>query len=156
MVGAASLTVGDNDVFEGSDEDDTYNGGKGDDFIAGRDGDDVINGDKGADLLIGGDGDDILKGGDGDDLIIAGSGQDILTGGNGADTFEFCNQSGNDIIKDYNKADGDKLAFYTQMGDNQSVSFSGDKITWGSIQIQLEGLTISSTNDFLVEYNTVA
>ena len=66
------------------------------------------------------------------------------------------NQSGNDIIKDYNKADGDKLAFYTQMGDNQSVSFSGDKITWGSLQIQLEGLTLSSASDVLVVYNSVA
>ena len=52
--------------------------------------------------------------------------------------------------------DGDKLAFYIQSGDNQSVSFARDKITWGSLQIQLEGLTISSANDFLVEYNTVA
>ena len=108
------------------------------------------------DIIWSSAGSDTLNGGDGDDVLFGGKGIDNLTGGKGADTFEFFNQSGNDIIKDYNKADGDKLAFYIQSSDNQSVSFSGDKITWGSTQIQLEGLTISSTNDFLVEYNTVA
>ncbi len=65
-------------------------------------------------------------------------------------------QKGWTFIKDYNKADGDKLAFYIQSGDSQSVSFSGDTITWGSLSIQLEGITLSSPNDFLVEYNLVA
>ena len=101
-------------------------------------------------------GTDTLNGGDGNDVLFGGKGIDNLTGGNGADTFEFCNQSRNDIIKDYNKADGDKLAFYIQSGDSQSVSFSGDTITWGSLSIQLEGLTLSSPNDFLVEYNVVS
>ena len=87
---------------------------------------------------------------------FGGKGIDTLTGGNGSDTFEFCNQSGNDIIKDYNKADGDKLAFHIQNGDNQNVSFSGDTVNWGSLSIQLEGLTISSENDFIAEFNIVA
>ena len=135
-----------NPVFAGPSDDNHIHieqvGGAGDDLMSFLD-DTLAD----ADTLIGGDGDDVLFGG---------KGIDNLTGGNGADTFEFCNQSGNDIIKDYNKADGDKLAFYTQMGDNQSVSFSGDKITWGSLQIQLEGLTLSSASDVLVVYNSVA
>ena len=140
----------------------TINGGDGDDLIDLTSPDTQlsyamnINGGSGKDIIWSSAGSDTLNGGDGDDVLFGGKGIDNLTGGKGADTFEFFNQSGNDIIKDYNKADGDKLAFYVQSGDNQSVSFSGDKITWGSIQIQLEGLTISSTNDFLVEYNTVA
>ena len=116
----------------------------------------LIEGGSGNDVIWASSGADTLNGGDGNDVLFGGKGIDNLTGGNGADTFEFCNQSGNDIIKDYNKSDGDKLAFYIQSGDNQSVSFSGDKITWGALQIQLEGLTLSSANDFLVEYNTVA
>ena len=116
----------------------------------------IINAGVGNDIIWSSAGTDTLNGGDGTDIIYGGKGIDTLTGGNGADTFKFCNQSGNDIIKDYNKADGDKLAFYIQNGDSQSVSFSGDKITWGSLQIQLEGLTLSSENDFIVEYNIVA
>ena len=116
----------------------------------------LIEGGTGNDVIWASKGKDTLKGEQGNDILFGGAGDDILTGGSGSDTFEFFNQSGNDIIKDYNKADGDKLAFYIQSGDNQNVSFSGETITWGSIQIQLEGLTISSTNDFLVEYNTVA
>ena len=115
-----------------------------------------INGENGNNMIWSSGETDTSNGGDGDDVLFGGKEIDNLTGGNGTGTFEFCNQFGNYIIKDYNKSDGDKLTFYIQSGDNQSVSFSGDKITWGSIQIQLEGLTISSANDFLVEYNTVA
>ena len=82
-----------------------------------------INGGSGKDIIWSSAGSDTLIGGDGDDVLFGGKGIDDLTGGKGADTFEFFNQSGNDIIKDYNKADGDKLAFYVQSGENQSVSF---------------------------------
>ena len=138
------------------------NGGEGDDLIDLTSPDIQlsysinINGENGNDIIWSSAGTDTLNGGDGNDVLFGGKGIDNLTGGNGADTFEFCNQSGNDIIKDYNKSDGDKLAFYIQNGDSQSVSFSGDKITWGSLQIQLEGLTLSSENDYIVEYNIVA
>ena len=138
------------------------NGGEGDDLIDLTSPDIQlsysinINGENGNDIIWSSAGTDTLNGGDGNDVLFGGKGIDNLTGGNGADTFEFCNQSGNDIIKDYNKADGDKLAFYLQSGDSQSVSFSGDTITWGSLSIQLEGITLSSPNDFLVEYNLVA
>ena len=140
----------------------TINGGDGDDLIDLTSPDTqlsdsmTLNGGTGKDIIWSSAGTDTLNGGDGDDVLFGGKGIDILTGGNGADTFEFCNQSDNDIIKDYNKADGDKLAFYVQNGDNQNVSFSGDTVTWGSLSIQLEGLTISSENDFIAEFNIVA
>jgi len=140
----------------------TINGGDGNDLIDLTSPDTqisdamIVNGGAGNDVIWSSAGTDTLNGGDGDDVLFGAKGIDNLTGGNGADTFEFCNQSGNDIIKDYNKSDGDKLAFYIQNGDNKSVSFSGDTITWGSLQIQLEGLTLSSENDFIVEYDIVA
>ena len=156
-----------NDTFGNQNTDrivsvETINGGDGDDLIdltspnTQLSDSMILNGGAGNDIIWSSAGTDILNGGDGDDILFGGNGIDELIGGNGADTFEFCNQSANDIIKDYNKTDGDKLAFFIQSGDNQSVSFSGDTITWGSLSIQLEGLTLYSTNDFLVEYNIVA
>ncbi len=156
-----------NDTFGNQNTDrivsvETINGGDGDDLIdltspnTQLSDSMILNGGAGNDIIWSSAGTDILNGGDGDDILFGGNGIDELIGGNGADTFEFCNQSANDIIKDYNKTDGDKLAFFIQSGDSQSVSFSGDTITWGSLSIQLEGLTLYSTNDFLVEYNIVA
>ena len=140
----------------------TINGGDGDDLIDLTSPDTqisdamIVNAGIGNDIIWSSAGTDTLNGGDGNDVLFGGKGIDTLTGGNGSDTFEFCNQSGNDIIKDYNKADGDKLAFHIQNGDNQNVSFSGDTVNWGSLSIQLEGLIISSENDFIAEFNIVA
>ncbi|WP_369177465.1 BspA family leucine-rich repeat surface protein [Candidatus Thiodubiliella endoseptemdiera] len=55
-------------------------------------------------------GDDILKGGSSNDKLYGGSGNDTLTGGTGADTFFYgYKNAGNDIIADFNIAQGDKL-----------------------------------------------
>ena len=121
LVGAASLTVGDNDVLEGSDANDTYSGGKGDDFIAGREGNDVLNGGKGNDLLVGGSGNDTINGGDGDDLIIAGSGKDVLTGGDGDDVFRIGGNGGR--ITDFDADEGDKIDLSALVGGGHGEEY---------------------------------
>ena len=50
-------------------------------------------------------GNDVLTGGPGNDVLTGGPGNDVLTGGFGADSFN-CGP-GDDIIKDFNKAEGD-------------------------------------------------
>jgi len=91
------------DYLDGGSGDDLLQSGAGDDKLAGRDGDDV---------LVGGTGNDRLYGDDGDDLLDGGSGNDYLKGGRGADTFHFEvgeEGIGNDYIRDFSSADGDKL-----------------------------------------------
>ncbi|MGS2724449.1 tandem-95 repeat protein, partial [Porticoccus sp. GXU_MW_L64] len=88
----------------------------GDDTITGGDNDELLIGGTGDDTLIGNGGSDALQGGLGNDILTGGSGDDILAGGLGADTFRW--QAGDegtaaspaeDIISDFNAADGDVL-----------------------------------------------
>jgi len=115
--------VGDEQVIEGTDENDTLTGGDGadwmygekgddlllgnagDDMLEGREGDDtldggadddVIDGGEGADRLFGGAGDDVMDGGDQDDILDGGEGADNLSGGDGADLLS--GGPGNDTI----------------------------------------------------------
>lgn len=73
-------------------------GGLGNDFLIGNALDNMLTGGGGKDTLLGGDGNDTLDGG---------LGNDILVGGLGADTFVY--SGGNDVIKDFNEAEGDTL-----------------------------------------------
>jgi Ca2+-binding RTX toxin-like protein len=62
------------------------------------------------DYLYGGDGNDTLFGGFGNDNLTGGSGIDILWGNQGADKFIFNYLSeGIDIIKDFQRTEGDKI-----------------------------------------------
>ena len=78
-----------------------------------QDGNDTLLGGNGNDILFGQGGDDILNGGNGNDILIGGKGNDILTGGAGADTFAWkagdTNSGGFDVIKDFNKGEGDRI-----------------------------------------------
>jgi T1SS-143 domain-containing protein len=95
------------DTYSGND---SLYGEGGDDFLYGRRGDDMLDGGIGNDSLFGDQGNDTLIGGAGNDHLIGGQGNDILTGGTGADTFWFMAvNEGVDRIKDFNKAEGDKL-----------------------------------------------
>ena len=62
---------------------------------------DTIFGGGGSETLGGGQGHDSIDGGAGDDIIIGGKGKDTMTGGDGADTFVFYEESGADIITDF-------------------------------------------------------
>jgi ABC-type amino acid transport substrate-binding protein/Ca2+-binding RTX toxin-like protein len=98
-------TVG-NDKFEGTDENDNYNGNYGDDLIVGKGGsdrlqgnygDDTLEGGNGADILQGNYGKDQLQGNDGDDLLEGGDDADTLVGGSGKDQLN--GQTGDDFLE---------------------------------------------------------
>ena len=76
------------DLIEGNDGADDIDAEAGNDTIRGGAGDDTINGNAGADTIEGGEGDDDLGGGGGDDTVTGGDGNDTLVGGNGADTLD--------------------------------------------------------------------
>jgi Ca2+-binding RTX toxin-like protein len=112
----------------GNAQDNTLNGGLGNDDLEGRLGDDILYGNEGADVLrgsggndtlYGGDGDDILKGNSGDDILFGGNGFDILWGHSGADTFVFEAASAyneRDNINDFSLSDGDALDLSDLLG----------------------------------------
>jgi surface adhesion protein len=107
------------DISRANDGADTLMGGAGNDIIFGQGGNDYIDGGKGNDILLGGTGNDTLLGGEGNDVLfggagkdtlIGGKGNDILSGGAGADTFVWkAGDLGNDVIKDFKPAEGDRL-----------------------------------------------
>ena len=97
------------------------------------------------------------NGGNGNDTLFGGTDAEILTGGTGSDSFWFSKNSGNDIIKDYSKAEGDKIVFFRESGDTENFSISdSNKIKWGSLSIELEGVSLSSENDVFVEFIEIA
>ena len=83
--------------------DETLNGGVGNDSLEGGDGDDILNGGAGNDTLNGGAGNDSLNGGDGNDEVIGGTGSDTLIGGAGDDSLfggdSFVGGVGDDILE---------------------------------------------------------
>jgi Ca2+-binding RTX toxin-like protein len=95
------------------------NGTNGNDNLVGTSTNDILFGGLGADTLIGGLGNDTLIGGLGNDILFGGLGADTLTGGLGADTltgglsadtFVFNSKfEGIDIIKDFQRTEGDKI-----------------------------------------------
>lgn len=89
----------------GSQDDESLQGGAGDDLIFAGGGPDAVNGSGGNDILFGeaqddrmegGAGDDILFGGFHDDALRGGADDDLLMGGAGADTLS--GEDGNDVI----------------------------------------------------------
>lgn len=134
--GQDSLLGGDGfDFLEGNDGDDDLQGGGGGDRMDGGAGDDLLLGENGADYLSGGTGSDTLEGGAGDDrllggddtdrlsggtgdddlfggqgadTLLGGAGDDLLTGGVNADTFEFHDNHGHDVIDDFDVASVDE------------------------------------------------
>lgn len=116
-----------NDRLWGNDGNDTLFGGDGADVLHGDNGADRLHGNTGNDVLYGGAGNDVLWGnndhdrlfggvgfdrlfGDaGNDTLDAGWGNDTLTGGTGADRFVFRTGGANDVVTDFNRAQGDKI-----------------------------------------------
>ena len=73
-----------------------------------------IIGDKDDNRLLGWYGPDTLTGGKGDEILDGERGADILTGGPGADWFVI--SEGDDVITDFNPAEGDRLIFLNDPG----------------------------------------
>ena len=85
-------------VLEGTNDDDFLMGGGGDDFLYGYEGQDQLQGAGGNDYLEGGADDDSLFGQAGNDTLIGGAGNDFLSGGTGNDVFEYTKGDGQDTI----------------------------------------------------------
>ncbi|MGH1368163.1 MAG: calcium-binding protein [Maritimibacter sp.] len=99
-----------NDTLSGNTGNDELFGGQGHDMITGGLGNDVLGGGAGHDLLragvgddwmSGGAGNDVLLGGFGDDLLIGGGDDDVMLGGLGADVFVFAENTGSDVVLDF-------------------------------------------------------
>ena len=79
----------------------------------------------GDDRLIGGEGNDILFGQGGDDTLIGGAGNDLLYGGSGSDTFVWQKDDiGNDVIKDFNAGEGDRIDLSDLLNDVDTEDLS--------------------------------
>lgn len=135
-------TPGDDYFFEfGTEANDTFHGGAGNDRIEAGLGDDTVYGDDGNDIIIGNGGADWLYGGNGNDQITGRGGVDNMWGEAGADTFIFNSEdSGDDIIHDFNIAEGDTLQFTLDWGD-YTIADNGD----GDAVITSESATMSVT-----------
>ena len=115
---------GGNDTLYGYAGDDLLTGGDGNDALYGGTGDDTLSGDAGADYFEGGDGADSLSGGADNDTLYGGGGNDTLSGGAGANSID--GGAGNDRILYEGGADtvvggggNDELVFgegYSQSG----------------------------------------
>ncbi|MGB3404495.1 MAG: calcium-binding protein [Microcoleaceae cyanobacterium] len=74
-----------NDLLNGTSNQDKFYGSLGDDTIRGYNSSDILEGGEGNDLLYGDDGDDKLHGSFGNDTLDGGASQDSLVGGSGND-----------------------------------------------------------------------
>jgi hypothetical protein len=109
-IGADELGGGDGrDMIRGGLGNDIIYGGNGADTLHGDDGNDTIWAGAGDDRIHGDAGNDVLYGGLGNDTIRGGAGNDTLSGGAGADRFEFFSGQNENLIMDFNAAQGDRI-----------------------------------------------
>ena len=98
------------EITDGTNIAKTIIGGSANSTFIGGSGNDYISGGAGIDSISGGAGNDTLDGGTGNDILIGGTGDDILLGGAGADSFVWqAGNTGHDVIKDLNFAEGDRI-----------------------------------------------
>ena len=92
-----------NGGFMGEALGDSYSGIE---FIVGSAYHDILLANDDANRINGGDGCDVLNGRGGNDTLIGDAGDDVLNGGEGADVFIFGEDSGYDIIEDFEAGAG--------------------------------------------------
>jgi Ca2+-binding RTX toxin-like protein len=103
----------------------------------------TIIGGSASSTLTGGDGNDYIDGGAGNDILIGGEGDDILFGGSSADTFVWqAGHSGNDVIKDFNSSQGDRIDLRDLLQGEESTS---DITQYLRVDTATSTLLISST-----------
>ncbi|WP_116599852.1 calcium-binding protein [Primorskyibacter marinus] len=152
--GDTILSLGGNDLIDGSGGDDLILGGDGRDTLIGGPGNDYLDGQGWGNRILGGDGndtilggknssflngnagddsilgsyqDDTIYGGGGDDTIDAGSGDDQITGGTGIDSIET--GSGNDAaygLDGNDRLDGERGNDFLQGGEGNDSLLGGD------------------------------
>ncbi|MGA6108363.1 beta strand repeat-containing protein, partial [Pseudomonas solani] len=123
----------------------TTTGTEASDLINGSKYSDIINGGNGHDVLYGNAGNDLLNGGDGNDLLIGGIGNDTLTGGAGADVFMWkAGDVGNDVIKDFNATQGDRIDLSDLLPD---AAHSGNLLDYLKVDTATSTLQVSTTGN---------
>tara|TARA_R110002094_G_scaffold103811_2_gene103326 strand:+ start:1862 stop:4084 length:2223 start_codon:yes stop_codon:yes gene_type:complete len=137
-------------VLEGTEGNNSLQGGADDDVMEGKGGNDSLYGGAGNDTLIGGSGSDSLYGEAGDDLILisgddfyadrvyGGSGYDVIQGGSGDDAIRLA------TIKDVEKIDG-------QGGNNAIYGTSGsDTLDFSQVElVNIDFIDALAGNDVL-------
>ncbi|MBP2303712.1 calcium-binding protein [Azospirillum melinis] len=92
----------------------------------------TMAGEDGNDVLTGGSGNDTLSGGTGDDRLRGGGGDDVLQGGAGADLFDFSvsfgGSGGNDVVGDFNAAEGDRIGLLNYQSYTVSANAQGEAV----------------------------
>lgn len=90
-----------------------------------------IKGTNKADILAGTASSDTVQGGRGNDRLDGSSGNDVLTGNEGADTFVLRSGGGDDVVTDFNAAQGDRIMFdYGTYSDVMVFGRLSDGQTW--------------------------
>ncbi len=90
-----------------------------------------IRGSNKADILAGSASADTVQGARGNDRLDGGTGNDTLTGGEGADTFVLRSGGGDDVVTDFNAAEGDRIMFdYGTYSDVMVFGRLSDGLTW--------------------------
>jgi Ca2+-binding RTX toxin-like protein len=134
----ANITIYESSV---ATDDDTVEGGNGNDQLFGNEGSDIINGGAGNDILNGNDGDDTLNGGADNDTLSGGAGNDTLDGGAGID--RLTGGSGNDGLTGGSGDDflyGNDGADTLNGGADTNVMYGGDG---------LDNITGGTGNDYI-------
>jgi Ca2+-binding RTX toxin-like protein len=126
--------LGGDDQLFGDAGDDRLDGGTGNDQLSGGEGDDQLNGEAGDDRLSGNAGNDELNGGAGNDRLSGGPGNDTFNGGSGNDTAN--GGAGDDLLRGSSGSDG--LSGNT--GDDRLLGGSGnDRLHGGDGDDRLAG-----------------
>jgi len=110
--------------------------------------DSALAGTSGADQLFGLGGADTMSGANGADTLDGGAGSDQLTGGGGADRFVFAGGFGHDVVTDFNRSQGDKIAFAPSTFGNYAA------VTNATTQVGADVLITASGADSLLLKNT--
>jgi Ca2+-binding RTX toxin-like protein len=134
------LTLG-NDIFDGTESDDTILGLDGNDIIRGLDDNDVTYGNQGNDQIFGDLGDDTLYGGKEDDIAQGGTGNDYVFGDLGNDTL--WGDDGDDLV--FGGLGNDLI--YGNRGNDVLYGNEGDDTLYGGKEN--DTLFGASGNDFL-------
>ncbi|WP_158592083.1 retention module-containing protein [Pseudomonas cavernicola] len=119
--------------------------GSGNDHVFGEAGVDLIYGGAGSDVLYGGAGVDGLRGGSGNDILVGGTGNDVMRGDAGKDSFVWrAGDTGNDVIKDFSAAQGDRIDLSDLLPDNAS----NDILSYLQVNTATSTLQVSTTGNF--------
>ena len=154
------------DALFGGEGNDSLLGGGGKDYLEAGAGDDQLFGESGKDELDGGSGNDTLDGGEGKDNLVGGEDSgtfgatvevgglativyelgDDLTGGGGRDQFIYKSGDGVDIIRDFNRGEGDRIKLLDMDADDVAILQDGGN----SIIVFLDGAT-PDANDLIAD-----